>query len=1051
MNTSPYTLPTIWSRAIILAICLGLSAVWADVNLDDFEWTSSSVTTLSSQGGGDYSGAAYVADRNSIFIADNKQNALFEYNATTFAFKKKINISLGLADLEGVDWMYGNRFVLSDEGLNQLVVVNITATDASITSSDEIYRLSPPISPASNKGLEGVTYDPYSAQSTVDAFFMVQEKPPTLYSINQGGGMSTMSLSAHMTDAAGVSVSPDGNSILVVGEENKKLFRFNRNGVKLQERSIANFNQPEGVDLSGDGTKLFIVGESREVSMIEAPPPVVINPSVSIQKTVMLGSNGSQSCPGSEAVSGTFGTAATYCYAVVNTGDTTLANLSINDAGVNINLPNLAAGASTTAVRSFLILGNSSTSATFTGTPVDASGITYPNQANVSDADGATVTLQVINQPSPSISIAKTVVLSNTAACPGSEQVTGPAGASLTYCYAIANTGDTVLQNVMITDTATSPSISINVGTIGIGGAAMQSASASIQGSMNVAATVTATPVTASGSLPAVSDQDPAEVIQTVVNGGGNNGGGGPVTESWSGAISSGLNDAEYNVYGPNLGSYDLDLGQKDVAVRFENVAIPAGATITSATVVFTARRSRSSTTRTLISGINILPAVDFVQAGSGLDGSALTGANLNWTTQNWTAGDKINTPDLSALVQELVDTASWTEGYAMAFHFFGISGKQEAFSYERSQSRVARLEIDYTLAEDPGNGNGNSNGGGGGGETPDLPVVLADFQGASDTLEQIVTEGVNDAEFRNYMIVGSLDLDLGQKDVGVRFPNLDIPAGARVTGGNIEFIARRTLSIPTTVSIGISNAEDARPFNEAANALNGGETLSGANVHWSLGAWSAGQTYPTPDLRNVIASQIHSDTWAAGQHLSFAIDGQSGKREARTFEESSADAPGLRVTYVHPPVLRHATLSSGGIGFSTWQEDGVVAFHLVANDTVIGSVGAGDDSYSIAAPVNGEFVDLDVEYADRFERITLRRAAPQTGGTLGVYYHTGGGEFITANGANLLTGYTRPPLVLDISDPAAPVVIVGETIMNGTEFGVYFSVESGRTIRVTE
>jgi len=759
MNKHKPTTSIIWYRAIILSLCFGLSAAWANPSLSDFEWAASSVTTLSSQGGGDYSGVAYVADRNSIFIADNKQNALFEYNATSFAFKKKINISLGLADLEGVDFMYGNRFVLSDEGLNQLVVVNISSTDSSITASDEIYRLTPPVSPASNKGLEGVTYDPQSAASTVDAFFMVQEKPPTLYSINQGGGMSTMSLSAHMTDAAGVSVSPDGNSILVVGEENKKLFRFNRNGVKLEERSIANFNQPEGVDLSGDGTKLFIVGESREVSMIEAPPPpVVINPSISIQKTAMLGANGAASCPGAEVVTGNAGSAATFCYHIVNTGDTTLANVKITDAGVTINVADLVAGASNTRARSFTIQGSSSTLAAVSGLPVDENGNAYPNQGAVSDSDGATVNQNVVVQPTPSVSIVKTVALSNTATCPGGEQVTGAAGASLTYCYSVANTGDTVLQNVTISDSGVNPPISIAIGTIGIGSTTMQAASGSIQGGNSSAAIVTATPVTASGSLPQINDQDNAVVIEESGNGGdggGNgNGNGGTTTETWSGEISSGLNDAEYNVYGPNLGSYDLDLGQKDVAIRFENVAIPAGATITSAKVVFTARRSRSTTTRTQISAINVLPAVDFSQAGSGLDGSALTSATIDWTTQNWSSGNKIDTPDLSALVQELVDTASWTEGFAMAFHFFGISGKQEAYTYERSRSKVARLEIEYTVADDPGTGGGN------GGGTPDLPVVLADFQGASEVLEQIVDNGANDAEFRSYMIVGSSDLE---------------------------------------------------------------------------------------------------------------------------------------------------------------------------------------------------------------------------------------------------------------------------------------------------
>lgn len=58
------------------------------------------------------------------------------------------------------------------------------------------------------------------------------------------------------------------------------------------------------------------------------------NPSILLQKSVYLGHDGGASCPGAEQVSGTNGTAITFCFQVSNTGDSTLTNVVLSDAAL---------------------------------------------------------------------------------------------------------------------------------------------------------------------------------------------------------------------------------------------------------------------------------------------------------------------------------------------------------------------------------------------------------------------------------------------------------------------------------------------------------------------------------------------------------------------------------------------------------------------------------------------------------------------------------------------------------------------------------------------
>ncbi|MEQ8718422.1 MAG: VWA domain-containing protein [Acidimicrobiales bacterium] len=179
-----------------------------------------------------------------------------------------------------------------------------------------------------------------------------------------------------------------------------------------------------------------------------------VSPSIEISKTVAAG-HASDNCPGDETLTGGSGLAITYCFVVTNTGDTHLIVSEVIDGDLGVTLPLpapsqlLAPGDSVTLRYETLLEADLVNTADVVGNPVDEQGEDLPDIDDVDDEDFAAV-----NLVSPSISLAKTVYAGHDggAGCPGTELVTGPNGTEVTYCFAITNTGDVALSQLVLRD-----------------------------------------------------------------------------------------------------------------------------------------------------------------------------------------------------------------------------------------------------------------------------------------------------------------------------------------------------------------------------------------------------------------------------------------------------------------------------------------------------------------------------------------------------------------------------------------------------------------------
>jgi hypothetical protein len=161
-------------------------------------------------------------------------------------------------------------------------------------------------------------------------------------------------------------------------------------------------------------------------------------------------------------------------------------------------------------------------------------------------------------------------------------------------------------------------------------------------------------------------------------------------------AVFASSDDAEQSAAAMNLTDADLDLGAQIVGLRFQG-CLPPGATIKRAYVVFRARENGSADTDLEIVGQLSPTAPTFSAASDDLSSRPATATIVHWTPGPWTAGSTQQTPDLTALIQELVDQPNWTTKSGIVLRFQG-TGQRAASSFEDNFRPGLQVEWDPSM-----------------------------------------------------------------------------------------------------------------------------------------------------------------------------------------------------------------------------------------------------------------------------------------------------------------------------------------------------------------
>ena len=169
--------------------------------------------------------------------------------------------------------------------------------------------------------------------------------------------------------------------------------------------------------------------------------------------------------------------------------------------------------------------------------------------------------------------------------------------------------------------------------------------------------------------------------------------------------VTASSDDAEESSSGGvSRTSSDLELvyagSDQTVGMRFTGVDIPQGANIVNAYVQFQVDETSSGATSLTIEGEDIDNAPTFTSSSGNISSRLRTLANVSWSPVAWNtvgeAGPDQQTPDMSPIVQEIVNRSGWSSSNSLVVIITG-TGERVAESYNGDQSGAPLLHLEYS------------------------------------------------------------------------------------------------------------------------------------------------------------------------------------------------------------------------------------------------------------------------------------------------------------------------------------------------------------------
>ena len=352
-------------------------------------------------------------------------------------------------------------------------------------------------------------------------------------------------------------------------------------------------------------------------------------------------------------------------------------------------------------------------------------------------------------------------------------------------------------------------------------------------------------------------------------------------------AVSGSSDDAHEMSGVVDLNSDTLMLSQGTATVstglRFQQLNIPQGAKILSASLRLTPSSHNIAATSLEVAAELVTDASTFTSSSHNISSRAKTINRVEWDNANAfsNAGEAVVTPDLSAVLQEIVDQPGWCGGNSANLIL-------TASSFDAASARA----ID---SADLGNGS--------------APKLVVEFDHLTATgciqgeLTYQVSSQANNAEEANsgYQNTGT-ELtfnDTYNEYIGMRFNHVAVPPGATIQDAYLEFTAyRNRTGGGAGFTIAAANEADPDDFSNYLRHLLRDKPKT-TSVRWNtIPAWYKNSTYQSPSIQPVIQQLVNRGDWTANNSMMIIISAITGNRGAYTYHGKPSGAARLVIRY---------------------------------------------------------------------------------------------------------------------------------------------------------
>jgi len=344
--------------------------------------------------------------------------------------------------------------------------------------------------------------------------------------------------------------------------------------------------------------------------------------------------------------------------------------------------------------------------------------------------------------------------------------------------------------------------------------------------------------------------------------------------------------------------------------LRFTNITIPQGATITSAKVQIYLPSTAWNQLDFVFAAENVGNSAAFSTSSRPSQRSLTTQTVTHSSNAQWAANTWIDLDEISTVVQPVINRGDWASGNALSLVLKG-SGSAYArvfvTAYDGTPANAVRLAVTYTT--------------GGATSTSTLtptrtrtatvtrtPTLTATGSGGGTQITRQIATSADDVneDGTGYVDNGST-VWLGNATsttasyTGLRFTSITIPQGATITSAKLQVYVPSTSWNQLDFSYAAENAGNSAAFTSANRPSQ--RTLTTQTVaHSSDVNWPANTWIELDEISSVVQPVIGRPDWASGNALSIVLRGTGGayaRKFVTAYDGTPANAVRLVIVYV--------------------------------------------------------------------------------------------------------------------------------------------------------
>ena len=333
--------------------------------------------------------------------------------------------------------------------------------------------------------------------------------------------------------------------------------------------------------------------------------------------------------------------------------------------------------------------------------------------------------------------------------------------------------------------------------------------------------------------------------------------------------------------------------GASWVGLRFPNLQIPQGATITDARLAFTSPGDYDSNTNLTITAENTEDAQSFDTNFNSISSRQRTNTSVAWNNvSDWADESTYESPNLSTLVQQIVNKTNWCGGNAMALMLTG-TGQRLASAFDSGSADGPSLRIEYQLKDIPESGGCST-----------TTVISKVSDGNDDAMQRSSgSSWRNGTIYRTYtdLIARARPPYSNGYHPGIFFRDVNVPKDAEILEANLIATIGQSRFNSGNLTVDISMENTGTPNTIGTNRFNlSNRTLLSSSVSWSNFSSTTGDQVISPSLQSITQSIVNRSDWSENNNIMLLITPSQGggQRSFLSFNRSEANAPSLKIKF---------------------------------------------------------------------------------------------------------------------------------------------------------